>query len=137
MNRDLNDVNVVQSITPAAVRTATVTGSSVDLRGYDSAQIDVLYGIITDGSWLASVDESDDDSTFTAVAAADLLGTAFAAKIATSPEAAAIQTNRYKGAKRYIRVVITLTATVSPTVGGPMSAVVVRGHPARAGKGIS
>ncbi len=127
--RDLNDVDVQQSIAPAAAKIATVNGSSVDLRGYDSAKVQFNTGIITDGSWLPSVDESDDDSTWTAVAAADLNGTALTALIATSPEVNQSQNVRYVGAKRYIRPVYTLTATALPTVGGFLSAVVLRGHP--------
>lgn len=126
--RDLNDVSVAQSISAAAAKTATVTGSSVDLRGYNSARVEFLTGVITDGSWLPSLEESDDDSTFTAVSSDDILGT-LSAITAVSPEAAQQQSCRYRGTKRYIRAKYTLTATASPTLGGYLTAHVVRGHP--------
>lgn len=125
--RDLNDVSPKQSI-PAGQHTTTQTGDTVDLRGYSSARCDWFFDVITDGSWLPSLQESDDDSTWTAVASADILGT-LAAMTAVSPTVAQQASCRYKGTKRYIRQVATLTATASPTVGSAFAGTVTRGHP--------
>lgn len=125
--RDLNDVSPAQSI-PAGQHTTTQTGDTVDLRGYDSARCDWFFDLVTDGSWLPSLEESDDDSTWTAVASADILGT-LAAMTAQSPNVAQQASCRYRGTKRYIRQLATLTATASPTVGAAYAGVVTRGHP--------
>ena len=72
--RDLkSNIDIVTSLAPAA-RTATASGTGVDLRGYESAVASFIVGTVTDGTHTPSVEESDDDSTYTAVAAADLLG---------------------------------------------------------------
>jgi hypothetical protein len=119
--RDIkNNVDVQRSIAPAAI-TATVNGSGVDLRGYDSAMVVIDPGTITDGTHTPKLQESDDDSAYTDVAAGDQEGTL--AVLASN----AIQRAGYKGSKRYIRAVVTVTG--SPATGGVYGASVVRGTP--------
>lgn len=120
--RDLNNIESVSSIQPQ-VLTADATGAGVDLRGFDSARVLVHAGTFTDGTITPSVEESDDNSTFTAVAADDLLG-AFPA-ITTANDARTHEV-RYRGNKRYIRVFADETVA---TAGAPLSASVIRGHP--------
>jgi hypothetical protein len=115
------------SILPDANRTATVTGSSVDLRGYNSAMVCAYFGVITDGTWTASVEESDNDSTFTAVAAGDLIGSFTTAGSSTDET---IQKVGYRGDARYIRVVVT--ETTASSTGAEFAAFVVKGHPNQA-----
>ena len=65
-----------QSIIPAAARTATATGNAVGVAGYESVTVCIMTGTVTDGSGVWSLTESDTSGgTFTAVAAADLIGT--------------------------------------------------------------
>lgn len=122
---NVNDFSVAQSLVPAA-RTAAGNGTGVDLAGYNAAAVIITSGVITDGTlYTFEVQESDDNSTFTAVADADLIG--------TEPALAASDDNvvrevGYKGIKRYIRVAIT-GATGSPATGGVFAAFVVRGKP--------
>ena len=119
--RDLKpNLDVVQALAPAA-RTATVNGTGVDLRGYDAAMVVFHPGTITDGTHTPSVEESDDNSTFTAVAAADLAGTL--ANLASNT----IQRVGYRGVKRYIRPRVVVSGA---TTGGVYGAEVVRGYPA-------
>jgi hypothetical protein len=126
--RDIaSNLDPVVAIAPAANRTATTTGSTVDLRGYNSAMAVVHYGVITDGTWTASLEESDDDSTYTAVAAADLIGAFTTAGSATD---LTTQKVGYRGDARYIRVVVT--ETTASSTGALFSAVVVKGHPNQA-----
>lgn len=118
--RDLyNNVGVVAAIAPA-VLTATATGTGVDLRGFNSATLVINAGaIVGAGLFVPKLQESDDNSTFTDVAATDLLG-AFPASVVA---AGAIKVG-YKGYKRYLRAVLTYTSGTSLAV----DATFVLGH---------
>lgn len=124
MNRDMkSNIDLVESLAPAS-RTAAVNGTGVDLRGYDSAMVIIQRGAAggTSPSFTFEVQESDDDSTYTAVADADLDGT----EPVVTAAGAAVRIG-YKGAKRYLRAAITAVSGTSPTL--LCSAAVVRGHP--------
>jgi hypothetical protein len=115
-----NNLSVAQSL-PAAARTASANGAGVDLQGFEGALVIISTGTITDGTHAISIEESSDNSTFTAVAAGDLLGTA--------PSIGAANDNvdykvGYIGSKRYIHVVTTASGT---TTGGVYCAVVAKG----------
>lgn len=118
--RDIkNNLSEATSLAPAA-RTATANGTGVDLKGFGAAEVLFVVGAITDGTHTPSVMESDDDSTYTTVADADLEGTLAALAANTN------QVVGYKGSKRYIRG----TSTVSgATTGGVYAAVVIRALP--------
>lgn len=122
--RDMkNNVDAKESIAPV-LRTTSVNGSGVDLRDYESAMM-VFHSeaAINDGTHTPKMEESDDDSTYTDVAADDQEGTL--AAFDSSNEG--IQRVGYKGAKRYVRGVITVTG--SPGTGGIIGAMVMRGMP--------
>lgn len=123
MNREMkSNIAVAESLAPAS-RTAAVNGSGVDLRGYDSATVVIQAGAAggTTPSFTFEVQESDDNSSFSAVADADLTGTEPVVTAAGAPVTIA-----YRGAKRYVRVSITAVSGTSPTL--LCSASVVRGH---------
>lgn len=118
--KDINkDLATATSLAPAA-RTATANGTGVDLQGYGAAMVVWNVGAITDGTHTPKLQESDDNSTFTDVAAGDLSGTAVALVASTNQEIG------YTGRARYLRAVITVTG--SPSTGGVYSALVVRGR---------
>jgi len=120
--RDLkNNADVVNSLVPKvyAVNQAE-NGTGVDLRGYDAALAVFVSGAFTDGTFTPKVQESDDDSTWSDVAAADLEGSL------TALSASAVQRAGYKGGKRYIRPVVTVSGATS---GGAVTACVVRARP--------
>lgn len=122
--RDLkSNIGVAMSVLPL-LRTATVSGTGVDLREFDSAMAELQVGTITDGTFTPKLQESDDDSTYTDVAAADLIGS-FTAR--TSANDGTVERVGYGGDKRYIRVVYTVTG--SPATGGTVGATIVQGHP--------
>jgi hypothetical protein len=122
--RDMkNDVDSVISLTPAARTNGTVNGTGVDLANYDGAIVEVFAGVLTDGTQTVTVEESDDNSTYTAVAAADLIGT-LAAFVTTDD--GVIRRVGYIGRKRYIR---TVDVTSGATTGGLIGANVIRGYP--------
>ncbi|ASU81508.1 hypothetical protein CDO52_00750 [Nocardiopsis gilva YIM 90087] len=116
------------TINPAA-HTSTATGSSVDRNVGDdmhrTAMVVVHTGTITDGTHTIEVQDSDDDSTFTAVADAFLQG--------TEPEIGTADDDKlfyvgYIGVRRYLRVVSTVAGA---TTGGIYGASILLGEPRR------
>ncbi|MEW2635257.1 hypothetical protein AB0903_27335 [Streptomyces sp. NPDC048389] len=124
MRNDIkNHLTVEQSLAPAS-RTAAVDGTGVDLAGFDAAMVVIDAGASggTTPSFTFEVEDSDDDSTYAAVAAADLDGTE---PVITGANDEAVYTLGYHGIKRYLRVAITAVSGTSPTL--LCSASVVRG----------
>ena len=121
----------------AATRTADADGATVDLQGYNGALIIGVMG--AEGVTLSGTDkieleleESADDSTWTDVADADLLGYVdgtndgcFAVADADA-EIPAIFKASYVGTKRYVRVVVNFSGTHG--TGTPIAAFVIGGH---------
>ncbi len=119
-NRELSSrLSVAQSLVPAA-RTVSTNGTGVDLAGFHAVAAYVVAGTITDGTHTPKLQESDDNTTFTDVAAGDLQG-AFVAITTNS-----VQEVGYIGSKRYVRVVVTVSGA---TTGGVYGAIIVRGLP--------
>ena len=118
-----SQVSAVASIRPQAV-TAPVNGAGVDLAGFEGALILVELGTFAGTAPTATiqVQESDDDATFSPVAAEDLDG-ALPATIDPTNDETVYELN-YKGRRRYIRVAVTAVGGTSPSL--PMSAVVIR-----------
>ena len=105
-------------IKPAAT-TATVNPSSsnsTDTQGYESVTAVVKLGTWTDGSFTPALYESSDNSTFTAVAAGDLIG-AFTA-ITDNTGVNKCQWVGYKGGLRYIAVKLTVSGATTGMVIG-------------------
>lgn len=117
-----NNVGASISLAPAA-RTASADGTGVDLQGFDSAAVLIEAGAWTDGSHTFELQESDDNSTFTAVVDADLQGTEPVVDGATDDDQ--IYKLGYTGSKRYIRVSTTVSGT---TTGALYGVTVVKGH---------
>ena len=124
----------------AAVRSAAANGTGVDLQGYESAT--VLVDVGAEGDTLSSsvhfevsLEESDDNSTFTDVAQASIIdGTIASGGIflkldgttGGDPDTTGgIFRVGYVGNKRYIRDVLAKTGTHSN--GTPIGLMVVKG----------
>ena len=106
--RDLyHNVNVASSLVPA-VRTASATGSAVDLRGYDSAIVTVTFGAYGDGTHTPKLQHSVDGVTYADVLSSDVVGELTA--LSDSTGANASQTIGYIGQRRYVRVVMTVAS---------------------------
>lgn len=127
-----NNVLTMQSVTAANRTNGTVNGTATDLwsnsvarQKFNSAMVIVQTGTITDGTHTVEVQESDDNSTFTAVADADLQGTEPA--IASTNDNVIYEIG-YRGSKRYLRVAVVTTGA---TTGGTFGAVIVLGIPRR------
>ena len=114
----LNGKPTVNSI----IKTAAITGSGVDLAGYEGATIFVNVGTRTDSSFTFVLKESDDNSTYSAVAAGDILGS----QPTVSGASNAIYQFGYIGSKRYIRADATFKAG-GASAGASISALIVRG----------
>jgi len=127
-----NSVLVQQTVTQANRTNGTVNGTAIDLwsntvgdQVFRSALAVVQTGTITDGTHTVEVQESDDNSSFTAVADADLQGTEPAIGAANDNVVYEIG---YRGTKRYIRVTVV---TSGATTGGTFGAVLILGIPRR------
>ena len=115
-------VGAALALSPA-VQSATIKGVTVDLRGFNSAELIVNTGAIAgSGDYTAKVQESDTttDGDFADVVAADLLG-----ELPASLTADGAFRVGYIGRRRYIRVVLTKNSGTSIAAG----AVVVKGSP--------
>lgn len=108
------------SLAPAA-RTASANGTGVDLQNSQGNMIMITAGTITDGTHAFSIEDSSDNSSFSAAAAADVVGSLTSFTSGTS--SGTVREASYIGSKRYIRVVVTASGT---TTGGVYSAVVLR-----------
>jgi hypothetical protein len=124
---DMYNVNSPSSSIRAQAVTATLNGTGVDLQGFEGALVLLDLGLFggTTPTATIKIQESDDNTTFTDVAAADLLGGVLPAIDTTNDETT--YERGYIGRKRYIRVAVTAIAGTSPSL--PTSAVVVRGGP--------
>lgn len=126
--RDLkSNIKGVTSLQPQSL-TAAANGAGVDLKGHDSAAVHFHNGAVggTSPSFTFAVQESDDNSTFTDVAAAQLNGTA---PVVTTSNVG-VTVVGYMGNKRYLRAIAKTVTGTSPTL--LSSASVVLGHPANA-----
>jgi hypothetical protein len=121
-----NNLLVKNTLTPAA-RTATANGTTVD-RAEDSsmfqdALVVIAVGTVTDGTHTFEVQDSDDNSSWAAVADTYLQGTEPAVTSSTDETVYEIG---YKGLKRYLRVAVTVATA---TTGGVYGATVVLADP--------
>ena len=106
-----NGQTIVNSLPPAA-RTATASGTGVDTANAGGVTVVFPAGTRTDGTHTPSVEESADNSSWSAVAAADLVGTL--AAITTD----SVQQVAYIGTKRYVRPKVTVAGATSGAVYG-------------------
>lgn len=126
-----NHVRAVATLAIAA-HAATANGTSVDraLSGasgtdewFQSAMLLVHTGTVTDGSHAIKLQDSDDNTTWTDVASADLQGEL---PTVTSTDDDTVFEVGYIGHKRYLRAVTTVTGATS---GGTYGASILIGFP--------
>lgn len=125
-NRSIHhSIDVVEIIPPIAVGTTGTgqTGSVIDLRGYDACEFAISYGAITATAavFTVAVTEGDATGSMTAVADADLVGTEALAGLAAATRVDGSTENLtkrlgYIGAKRYVGVNVSSTATAGTPV---------------------
>jgi hypothetical protein len=121
----------VQLSAPAA-RTTTVTSAAFDREAqdtlaapYEALEILLETGAYTDGTFTPKLQDSPDNSTYTDVAAANILG-AFTA-VSSSAGQNKIQRVAYVGTQRYVKCIVTVTG--SPSTGMVMGITGIGGYP--------
>jgi hypothetical protein len=117
-----NQLDAVNSIDPDDY-TATVNGMGIDLQGYESSAVVFSVGTVTDGTHTPKIQESNDNSIWNDVPIVDQEGMLSDLVSDTN------QRVGYKGAKRYVRSVVT---TSGATTGAQAASLVLRGIPHRA-----
>lgn len=130
MRTTLYNIARAKATLAIALRTnGTANGTTVDLHenkdASRSAMLIVQSGTITDGSHAITLQESDNGSAWSNVAAAELQG---AAPTITATDDDLLYEVGYVGSKRYLRAV---AVTSGATTGGTFGAVLLRGFPRR------
>lgn len=124
-----SNIKNIATIKPSQY-TALTNGTTVDLQGFGSAMLSFYLWAAdftsADEIYTPKVQESDDDSNWTDVAASDLDGT-LTPVTALGEEGQ--QDVGYKGSKRYVRGVVVTAGTTPATLA---SCFAVLGHPHRA-----
>lgn len=111
--RDLkNNIDFKISFNETLSGTTPSTPAAVDRTGFDTVTYVVSTGAVTDAGTAAGIvfelQESDDNSTYTAVADADLIGSETDLSILLDTEDnVVIGKLGYKGSKRYTKLVAT------------------------------
>jgi len=140
--QDLTHNIVVSNSIINAVKTAAANGSTVDLKGFEQATAIVDVG--AEGDTLSgsvyfeiSLEHSDDDTTWTDCAQADIVNGTIAAggiwlkldgTTGGNPDTTGGDWQvGYVGGKRYLRLVLAKTGTHSN--GTPISGVIVKSQP--------
>ena len=116
-----NNLDALNSIDPDD-HTATINGLSIDLQGFQGSAVVFSVGTVTDGVHTPKVEESDDNSNWNDVSSVDQEGTLSDLVSGTN------QRVGYKGAKRYLRAVLTVSGV---TIGAQVAGIVLRGMPHR------
>lgn len=128
-SRDMYNSQVaVQLTAPQAITATEDPANGVDLQGFEGALIQIDAGLWTDGTHTFSVEDSDDDSAYSAVAAAQLQGTPPVILGLTNDNK--VHQIGYLGFKRYVKVVNTVTA--GPSTGLVYGVSVIKGYPRNA-----
>lgn len=134
--KDLHSHISIVSAIGTAVLTADNTPAAIDLQGHQSAEIVLSIGI--GGITFSGTNKvefklthSDDDSTYSAVTTADMLGVTVAdggiiKALTAAHAAAAVYRCGYKGGKRYLKLLADFSGTHG--TGTPIAANVILGH---------
>jgi hypothetical protein len=127
MFQDLhNNISYTRVISPVAIGTTGTgkTSSAIDTRGYEGLELVLAYGTITSATAAHTVlltECADVSGTYTSVADADMLGTEALAGIAPATRVSGTTKNcvkklGYIGAKRYVKVKVSSTATAGTII---------------------
>lgn len=135
--KDLHSSLTAAVLIGAATLAADNTPAAVDLRGYDAAEILLAIGaggITFDATNKVEfkLTHSDDDSTYTAVTVADMLGLSSVGSggiiksLVAAHAAAGVYRFGYKGGKRYLKLLADFSGTHG--TGTPIAASVLKSH---------
>lgn len=114
-----NRIGVVQDVAPAA-HTSTVTSTGINRNSYegstDAAVAELTFGAWTDGTHTPALQDSPDNSTWTAVSSTLTQG-AFTA-VSSSAGQNKVQKVGYLGLNPYVRVVVTVSGATTGAIYG-------------------
>jgi len=117
-----NNVNGIVAMTAQTISTDTTTyGADIDMKGYDSLEIFILSGTLTDGAYACSLFSGAAATPTVATPAANQLG----APTFALTDDDTVKRIGYIGKDRYVRLGILSSSTSS---GGVFQAVGVRGN---------
>lgn len=124
----ISNISITQPLNPI-LATSTRTGSSVDLRGYNSCVLVANIGFSLDtltGSlyWTVKIQHSDNGSSWSDCATTDVYGGVVSYVIDAAAEDETAYKFGYAGEKRYVRLVNTPTGVISS--GMPMGFTAIR-----------
>ena len=131
--RDLyHNVLVTQHLNPI-VSTATKTSSTIDLQGFNSASIVFSLGqsgdiLSSSLYWTLSLQESNDNVTYTAVTSAETNAGVASVAVNTTTADKTTYSFGYIGGSRYLQALATPTGSVS--TGVPIGIIALRGNAA-------
>lgn len=139
--KDLHSQIEIVELLPAATYAADNTPAAVDLLGFESAEIAIAVGaggitFTTTNKVEFKLTHSDDNSSYAAVTADDLLGVdsvgtgGIVKSLVAAHATADVSRFGYRGGKRYLKLLADFDGTHG--TGTPIGAVVVKGHPHRA-----
>lgn len=125
--KDMYNEETWEQLIAPAVRTADANGTAVNLAGYGSASFCASIGVVPSGDQTLDasnkfefeLEESDDNSTFSDVADADVIDYVAGTNdgcfgvVDDSTEAYAVFTCHYIGDKQYVRPVLNVTGTMN------------------------
>ncbi len=104
-----SSTKVVNAVAPVSHgSTSDITGLTVDTQGFEKCLFVLLNGLINDLVATILIEDSPDDSAWTAVVDGDLLGLESDLTIAADDDTKVAQIG-YKGAKRYVRLSYVVT----------------------------
>lgn len=119
-----NNLAIKFGVVQAARTNGTVNATGVDTTGYEACLVEFTGATLTDGSHACTMEDSPDNSAWTAVAAADCIDGKATATLSTT-EDNAIETLGYIGKQKWVRGVIT---TSGATTGGIVGVNYILGH---------
>lgn len=136
--RDMHNAVSLAVLIGAAALNADNTPGAVDTKGFES--VEILLNVGVGGITFSGTNKvefklthSDDDSTYTAVTSADMLGGLTVAdggiikSLTAAHAAAAAYRYGYKGGKRYLKLLADFSGTHGTAT--PMSATALLGNP--------
>ncbi|MGD9938618.1 MAG: hypothetical protein AB7T74_02330 [Clostridia bacterium] len=139
--KDLHSQIDVVELIPAATYAADNTPAAVDLLGFESAEVAIAVGaggitFTTTNKVEFKLTHSDDNSSYAAVTADDLLGVSsvgtggIVKSLIAAHATADVSRFGYRGGKRYLKLLADFDGTHG--TGTPIAAVVVKGNPHKA-----
>lgn len=120
----VKEVNAFDAQTIAS--DTTTNGNSIDMQGFQSVVFAGQVANYNDGDYTPLIEESSDNSNWSAVADADLLPTGTGQEAAAQLSAAGTFKLGYRGNERYVRLSIVSANT---STGANVAAMGVQGHP--------